>query len=103
MAFALLFGQALSANHMHDHHDESPLNQSCEVCVLAISDDIDFDVADDTKSNVDENWLFWAQLDRLALQEPELTPKPKREDHLVDPPPDPSVRPDAARAPPFYI
>ena len=103
LVVAFLFGQTFSAAHAHDHSDHEPLNQSCEVCVLAVNNDGDLDIVADLEPDVEDTSVFWAQIDRLALPEAERAPSVDYAERSIDPPPDPNKRPDAARAPPFYI
>jgi len=103
VAVAFLFAQTFSTSHAHDHSDTAPLNQSCEVCILAVSDDIDIAVALDLSADLDDASAMWETLNRLALPEPKQTPRLAYAVKSIDPPPDPSLRPDAARAPPLYI
>ena len=100
---ALLFAQTLSAAHSHDHSDHEPLNQSCEVCVLAVNNDGDLHIVADLEPDVEETSFFWAQVDRLALPEAERAPSLGYAKRSIDPPLDPNQRPDSARAPPLYI
>ena len=103
LVVAFLFAQTLSSAHSHDHADEGPLKQSCEVCILAVNDEGDFDIVADLKPDVEDTSVFWVQIDRLALPEAERAPSVDYADRSIDPPPDPHQRPDAARAPPLYI
>ena len=103
LVVAFLFAQTFSAAHSHDHSDTGPLNQSCEVCILAVNDDGDFDIVADLEPDVEDTSVFWAQVDRLALPEAERAPSIGYAERSIDPPPDPNQRPDSARAPPFYI
>ena len=100
---AFLFAQTLSSAHSHDHADEEPLHQSCEVCILAVNDEGDFDIVADLEPDAEDTSFFSAQIDRLALPEAERAPSTDYAERSIDPPPDPNQRPDAARAPPFYI
>ena len=103
LGVAFLFAQTFSAAHSHDHSDTGPLNQSCEVCILAVNDDGDFDIVADLEPDVEDTSLFWVQIERLALPEAERAPSVDYAERSIDPPPDPNQRPDAARAPPLYI
>jgi hypothetical protein len=100
---AFLFAQTLSSAHSHDHADEKPLHQSCEVCILAVNDDGDFDILADLEPDAEDTSFFWAQIDRLALPEAKRAPPVGYAERTIDPPPDPHQRLDSARAPPFYI
>ena len=100
---ALLFAQTLSAAHSHDHSDHEPLNQSCEVCILAVNDDSDFDIVADLEPDVEDTSDFWAQVDSLTLPEAVRAPSIDYAERSIDPPLDPNQRPDSARAPPLYI
>ena len=105
IAFAFLFAQTFSSahDHDHDHLGESPINQTCEVCILAANDDGDADTLVDKASDSEDTGSFWVQLYRLALPEPELAPSVEYAERSIDPPPGPDRRPDSARAPPLYI
>ncbi|MEP4051085.1 MAG: hypothetical protein ABJN22_02455 [Litorimonas sp.] len=103
VAFAFLIAQTLSFAHAHDHVGESPVNQTCEVCVLAVNDDGNADILVNKTSDAEDTGSFWVQLDRLALPEPEPAPSVEYAERSIDPPPDPNRRPDLARAPPLYI
>lgn len=98
---AFLFAQTLSSAHSHDHADEKPLHQSCEVCILAVNDDGDFDMVADLEADVEDTPFFSAQIDRLALLEVERAPSLNYAEKSIDPPPNPHQRPASARAPPF--
>jgi len=98
-----LFAQAVSSAHSHDHADEKPLHQICEVCILAVNDDGDFDILADLEPDVEDTFFFWAQIDCLALPEAKRAPSVGYAESSIDLPPDPNQRPDAARAPPLYI
>lgn len=103
LVVAFLFAQTFSAAHSHDHTDTGPLNQSCEVCILAANNDGDFDIVADLEPDVDDTSFFWAQIDRLALPEANLAPSVDYAERSFEPPPNPYQRPDSARAPPLYI
>ena len=99
LVVAFLFAQTFSAAHSHDHTDTGPLNPTCEVCILAVNNDGDFDIVAD----VEDTSFLWTQIDCLALPEAELAPSVGYAERSIDPPPDPNQRPDAARAPPLNI
>lgn len=99
---AFLFAQTFTATHSHDHSDHKPLNQSCEVCILAANNDGDLDIVADLEPDAKDMSFFWAQIDRLALPEADLAPLIAYAERVSDPPPDPHQRPDSARAPPLY-
>jgi hypothetical protein len=103
IAFAFLSVQALSFAHAHDHSDESPMNQTCEVCILAANDDRDADISAYQNSEAEFAASFWWQLDRLALPETQPAPSVEFVKRSIDPPPDPNQRLDSARAPPGHI
>lgn len=105
IAIAFLFGQSLSSAHAHthDHSDTSPLNEVCEVCILAINNDSDVEIAAAPLSGDDKVSFFWTQIDVLTRAEPQSAPQMMFESRPIDPPPEPDVRSDAARAPPLYI
>jgi len=98
-----LFAQTLSFAHAHDHSNESPIHQTCEVCILAVNNDGDFDIVADLEPDVEDTPFFSAQIDNLALSEAKTAPSTEYAKRSIDPPPDPNQRPDAARAPPLYI
>ena len=100
---AFLFAQTFSAAHSHDHSDTGPLNQICEVCILAVNDDGDFDIVADLEPDVEDTSFFWVRIDRLAIPKAEPAPSVEYAERSIDPPPDPNHRPDSARAPPHYI
>jgi len=104
MAFAFLSAQTLSFAHAHDHEhsNKSPVNQTCEVCILVANDDRDTDISADQNSDAEFAASFWWQLDRLALSETEPAPSVELSERSIDPPPDPNQRLDSARAPPFH-
>ena len=99
---AFLFAQTFSAAHSHDHSDNEPLNHTCEVCILAVNDEGDFDIVADLEPDVEDTSFFWVQIDRIALPEAERAPSVGYAERSIDPPPDPNQRPDSARAPPLY-
>lgn len=103
MVIFFLFAQTLSSAHSHDHEDKRPLNQSCEVCILAVNDEGDFDGVADLEPETKGVSFFWVQIDRLALPEGEHAPSVDDTESSIDPSPGPDIRPDAARAPPLYI
>lgn len=105
LVIVFLFAQTLSSAHSHDHEheDERPLNQSCEVCILAVNDEGDFDSVADLEPETKDMSFFWVQIDRLALPEGEHAPSVDYTESSIDPPSGPEARPDAARAPPLNI
>lgn len=103
LVIAFLFAQTLSVAHAHEHVDENPINQTCEVCILAVNDEGDIDISVDETSDGQDTASFWIRLDRLALPEPKPAPSVDYAERLIAPPPDPKLRPDCARAPPNYI
>lgn len=104
LSVVFLFGQSIAASHGHEHGGEVPLGETCEVCILAVSDDEDFDlVAEADSDNTESLTIWWVQLDRLALPEPKSAPSFLHGNKSIQPPPVFHRRPDAARAPPLYI
>lgn len=103
LVVAFLFAQTFSAAHSHDHTDVGPLNQNCEVCILAVNNDGDFDMLADLEPDVEDTSVFWAQIDRLALPEAKRAPSVGYAERSIDPPLAPNQLHDYARAPPFYI
>ena len=102
IAFAFLFAQTLSFAHSHEHAGESPINQICEICILAVNDG-DFDIVADLEPDVEDTSFFWVRIDRLAIPKAEPAPSVEYVLRSIDPPSDPNQRPDSARAPPQYI
>lgn len=102
VAAILLFGQAVSASHSHEHihHDEAPIHSSCEICVLAVNDEGDLNIVLDFGfyDDVAEKWA--TQYNYSALLGSKDVPSPVYNDLSIHPPPSPNLRPDAARAPP---
>ena len=70
---------------------------------MAVNEDVDFEIAVERNSDVEETSFFWVQLDRLALPEPQPAPSVEYVLRSIDSPPDLNQRPDSARAPPQYI
>jgi len=70
---------------------------------LAVNQDIDFEIAEDQNSDLEDMTSFWIQLNRLALPEPETAPSIEYAEISIEPPPDPNLAPDCARAPPIYL
>jgi len=96
---AFTLGQIVTMDHSHDHdhdHDQEAPAHSCEVCIIAVSDDVDFDLE-----------LDGVDTDFLKIQNYELEPSDSQlvasEIYKVvttHPPPSLHLRPDTARAPP---
>jgi len=64
LVVGFLFAQTFSAAHSHDHSNHEPLNQSCEICILAVNDEGDFDIVADLEPDVEDTSFLWAQIDR---------------------------------------
>lgn len=103
LAVAMFFGQMMTVSHAHEASEHSPIHTSCEVCILAVNDKGDFSVEIDQNADTTDSVIWWVQLDRLALPATAPVPSMTYAIRLTDPPPDPDLRPDSARAPPIYI
>jgi hypothetical protein len=102
MAVALLSGQVLSAAHTHDHSDDEPFKNVCEVCILAVNDETEI-VASFDQTDMGDAVSWWVQIDRLSLPEPKAAPLKLYAIRSIDPPPDPNLGHSSARAPPLSI
>ena len=105
IASLFLFLQSISASHAHDHdhHEDEPLHTSCDVCLLAVSDEGDSEIKESLEPKIDGVPIFFTRFNKLALLEFEQALSSRVMDRSIDPPPDLKRRPDAARAPPIYI
>jgi len=104
-AIVFLLAQTLSVAHAHDHETGEPLNQSCEICIVAVNDDVEADISaehdlDDPNLDKDGTSNFCIQIDRLGLEKPKGAPSIDFGELSLDPPPDPVYRRGSARAPP---
>ncbi|WP_415811829.1 hypothetical protein [Litorimonas haliclonae] len=103
MLIAFVFGQMISVNHNHEHAHEVPLPEPCEVCILAASDDKDSKIAAYQNPDIVDTTAWFLKLTKLTLIAPTPAPSMTYDARSIGPPPDPDIRLDLARAPPFYI
>ena len=101
-ALFLALGQFAAVSHAHETDHEKPKHQSCYVCVLALSEDID----DSDVIELDQNDTvhFTTNLNNSGLRLIIETAAPRFElsDNGLGPPLPPILRRNAPRAPPFH-
>ena len=105
IASLFLFLQSISVSHAHDHdhHEDEPLHISCEVCILAVSDEGDAEIKESLEPEFDEAPTYLTPFDNFTLLESKQILPIRIVDRSIYPLPDLKRRPDAARAPPVYI
>lgn len=97
---ALVFGQMNAVAHAHDHHDDMPGPTSCDICLLAVSeDDHDGVHADAEPDRIDPPTYIIPTTRRFAVAGPVPSFRPERAssdqyDNVGHPP-------NASRAPPL--
>ena len=105
LAGIFLFGQTALASHSHEHghNEDEPVHHSCEVCILAVSEDSYVDFALELKNDAGDTAFLWTDYDYSKISEPTLVPSLKYKLKSIHPPPSLNLRPNTARAPPFHI
>jgi len=107
----LSFSQFASASHAHEdahqhqyeHEHEEPSHQICNVCILAVNDDVDPEepIEDDLTDNDHGGAWFFAT--RYAISEYVTAPSFTLQFHVPGPPKPAILRQRAARAPPTQL